>query len=284
MNESNRISKNIGIHLAGPNSDRSVVVVMKAVGPSLVVVDEIYDKVGGVQKRYSDDRLVALIKNIEPSVNIFVDAPLTTPPCVACVRPKCPGVVGCEDISVAYMLRLGERLSEEKKIKKRRPLNPQSHRVWDAINLVEGPSSGFEPTYSANKAPLHIRANTLQKRLNFLDGGYELKETSVLTSLLALQKMFDRPAMTSQDIIKYRSFEHGRSIRAALVKNLARICDVEMSELNRLKIESSAGTFEAFVCAQVGLLYEAKKVTMPPESLSNSSGWVYTPVLSECFI
>ena len=108
----------LGIHLAGPNSEKTTIAAAQKNAYSQYVITDIYEKIGSFGDLFSDDRLVDLIRYIGPYPVLFLDAPLSSPPCVSCVRSTCPGVVGCADLSVAYMLSINGKLRAKRKSKK----------------------------------------------------------------------------------------------------------------------------------------------------------------------
>ncbi len=125
--------RHIGIHLSGPNSHKTSIVCLEGdLHHEPLTVVKVYEKIGSFGSLFSDDRIVEMIRHLGPAEEAFVDCPLTVPPCVACVRSSCPGVKGCEDITVAYMMHLAS-LIDQTKGKRRKPLNPQSQRLWDVF-------------------------------------------------------------------------------------------------------------------------------------------------------
>src|SRR5690242_15299621 len=95
-------AKIAGIHLAGPNSAKTTLVIMTGhLGEGNLKINGVYDRMGTVHRLFSDDRLFDVLKSEQPE-RVMIDSPLTVPPCVACTRPVCPGVDACEDIAVAY--------------------------------------------------------------------------------------------------------------------------------------------------------------------------------------
>ena len=116
-----------GIHLSGPNSPETSIVIMT--GQFLdgnLKMSYVFEKIAAFGSLFSDDRLFELIKITSPS-EVFVDCPLTVPPCVSCERSLCPGVPACEDMAVAMMQAIASGASKTRK----RPLNPQTQRLWD---------------------------------------------------------------------------------------------------------------------------------------------------------
>jgi len=269
-----------GIHLAGSNSQRTAVIVLQG-DPLLKPLDIIglYEKIGSQGKLFSDDRLVGILMHEGPLERIFVDCPLSQPPCVSCSRLTCPGVTGCEDIAVAYMLSLSQKLEKQGK-RRKRPINPQSQRLWD-VEQVVADRVFLEPSYSANMAPLVTRALVLQRRLNSLGDSYRLQETSVEKSLIRLAKYLH---LEPTDIKSYRSFEHGASIREDIVSALIdqkwlRVPDP--SDNNYLnQIVMSLEIFQSLIAAIVASLSWKGLIQNKPDQYLVDEGWVYLPELS----
>lgn len=264
-----------GIHLSGPNSDRTCIVAVRKNAYNQYVISNIFEKIGSFGNLFADERIVDLIQHLSPSKALFTDAPLSAPPCVECLREACPGVVKCEDVGVAYILHLTDEIRDKKKPKKRKPLNPQSHRVWDAINIAQNEETQLEPTYSSNKAPLVVRGRTLQKRFNHQGEGFVLKETSVTKTLLALSKTLELEKDTA---MQYRNFEEGRSIRLSILEKINDHRIVEIQEAEKIRIASSLQIFNAFICSLVACLYQNNRTTVPPRNFLKGDAWVYTPL------
>ncbi len=132
-----KIDRYAGLHISGPNSLKSVVIVLEGALPIKPLnIAGLYEKIGSQGKLFSDDRLVDILQLRGPFQEVFVDCPLSVPPCVSCERPVCPGAINCEDVSVAYMLALNEKI-KSLGVRKKRPINPQSQRLWDIIYQSE---------------------------------------------------------------------------------------------------------------------------------------------------
>jgi hypothetical protein len=273
-----------GVHLSGPNAGKTAVVVLAGeVLEAPLKVQKVYEKIGAFGTLFSDERLFDILGKGGPFAEVFVDCPLTLPPCVTCQRPVCPGVVSCEDLSVAYMLSVSHKV-RRKGARRARPVNPQSQRLWDVLQLLEPAGERLEPSYSANLAPLVARARTLQRRLNALPFAVELKETSVSNALELV-----RPSLKLGADLKttYRDFEIGPEIR---VKVLDR-----MIECGWIKAPAAMGEepdahaaivetveiFHAFICAYVAALHGSGLTRPRPVGYVEGEGWVILPTVVE---
>ena len=231
---------------------------------------------------YSDDRILNIIENLSPKSNIFTDAPLGAPPCVTCQLEACPGTSECEDVSVAYLLSLTNKFREVKKPRKKKPFNPQSHRVWDALNLIDGMPFSQEPSYSSNRSPLYVRASVFRKRLSGLDRSYSLKEASVLKSLFALinhcsEIIQSDYSESSLDFTLYKSFEFGREVRSQILEIFIEASLVDLSQTHQVMLEKNIQLFNAYICGLVSCLFEENRTTHPPDEFSGIDSWVYSP-------
>lgn len=263
-----------GIHLSGPNSQRTAVIVLAGhplIKPLKII--GLYEKIGSQGKLFSDELLVDVLKYEARLDRVFVDCPISLPPCVACLRPVCPGVVECEDVSVAYMQALAQRLRRQG-ARKKRPINPQSQRLWDIAFQAESDRM-FEPTYSANLAPLVIRARTLQRRLNLALPHLQLFETSVSHGL---QRLCLRLGMKDDTCEHFRSFERGKLIRSEIVKRMiAQHWVDEESVEDWSDVWTSVDTFQAFITAVTGAFVTAGMTQLRPLDFLESEGWVFLP-------
>jgi len=176
------------------------------------------------------------------------------------------------------MLAIAEtrKNSQEKPEKrKRRPVNPQTQRLWDTMqNFQDGVAR--EPTYSANMAPLVTRARTLQRRLRAMNQVIELQETSVnqvLTAMAASLEMGDDLAM------RFRNFEHGRSTRRKIIEKLLSLSVIHRSSDRFLleQITASVEAFQALITGMVAALYQRGLTLRRPDSFASDEGWVHLP-------
>jgi hypothetical protein len=265
-----------GLHLSGPNAQKTSLVVLE--GEALqrpLKIRKVYEKIGSFGTLFSDERLVEILTYAGPFKEVFIDCPLTVPPCVACQRPRCPGAVQCDDVSVAYMLAISSKV-RRRGARKARPVNPQSQRLWDVLQLAQGPADRLEPSYSANLAPLVTRARTLQKRLNSLPSPVVLKETQIPNVLESVRHALKLSQAAKVD---YRGFETGGERRRQVLTRMIErgwieaAWDREMFEMVARSVES----FHAFISAWVGAMHHAGLSLKAPREYIDSEGWVYLP-------
>jgi hypothetical protein len=277
-----------GIHLSGVSANRTSVAVLRGeVMVSPLRIMKVYERIGTFGSLFSDERLLEVLVHGGPFDQVFVDCPLSVPPCVACRLPSCPGVVSCDDVTVAYMLRASERL-RRRGAAKSRPLNPQSQRLWDVYQL-DAVSEGDrpEPSYSANLAPLVTRAMILQRRLKGANAGIDLKETSVSHTLQVLSPFLGLAPHTFQT---YRRFEGGQDVRRRILEALVSQgwlqLDFDLTELQPgddpptlEQMAHAPESFHACMAALVAALHEKGMTRHPPSTYVKGEGWVYVPEL-----
>jgi hypothetical protein len=268
-----------GVHLAGPNANKTALAMLRGdPRASPLKIGKVYEKIGAFGTLFSDERLVGILTHNGPFAGVFVDCPLTVPPCVACQRPVCPGAVKCDDVSVAYMLSISSKVRRQG-ARKARPVNPQSQRLWDVLQLDTERDERLEPSYSANLAPLVTRARTLQRRLNGLTPRIELRETSVGNALELLRA----PLALDRGIrVSYRNFEEGRDRREEVIERMLERGWIEepddSEDLDALS--RSVEGFHAFVSAWVAALHGAGLTTEAPRGFGDGEGWVHLPALA----
>ncbi len=281
-----------GIHLSGSNATKTSVVVLDQFGDEdNVSIKKVYEKIGSYGSLFSDERLADILVGEGPFAEVFIDCPLSLPPCVSCGRQQCPGVIHCDDMGVAYMMALSSKL-KQKKVKRLRPINPQNQRLWDVFQLFErtlgeeAESLYSGPTFSANMAPLVIRAKTLQRRLHALPVEIKLRETAIPYVLHDLRNYLKLPSDIS---LSYRNFEKGCSQRQLVLGRLQAmgwINTKSFSAPSNLKtnqdhfemIISSVENFHAFMAAWIGALYKLGFTIPKPDHFSEEEGWVHRPM------
>ena len=261
-----------GIHLAGPNSTKTTVVIMTGrLGEGNLKINAVLDRMGALHRLFSDDRLFDFLRMEQPD-RVMIDSPLTVPPCVACTRPFCPGVNACEDIAVAYMQKLAESAAGKKR---KRLMNPQTQRIWDVKEWFQWAPSLQEPTYSANKAPLVVRAMTLQRRLNILPQPIRLWETSIPHAVSCL---VDQLGLERAIAYEYRAFEIGRERRTELLEGLHRHGFLEEDDID--EVAASVESFSAAISAFIAALQLQGFCSRPGNAFFEQQGWVCLPELS----
>jgi hypothetical protein len=284
-----------GIHLSGPNAHKTAVVILtlQEVPPGferfqMPTVVKVYEKIGSWGNLFSDERLVDILQkeargqSVSP---IFVDSPLSAPPCVSCQRPVCPGAMQCEDMSVAWMLALAGRQDRRgaRAGRKARPINPQSQRLWDILQAPIGSS----PTWTSGQAPLVVRARTLQKRLAAAVPKTQLLETSVPHVLAQLEpwlalELTPKQANGFKLADAYRSFEDGCEWRWEIIDRLQALEVLgKVSEEQKDLLSHSVEVFHAFICAWMAALQAQGLTAAPPSHWLEGEGWVHMPALGE---
>lgn len=240
-------------------------------GEGNLKITAVLDRMGALHRLFSDDRLFEFLRRELPD-RVMIDSPLTVPPCVACTRPSCPGVNACEDIAVAYMQMLAESAAGKKR---KRVMNPQTQRIWDVKEWFQWAPSLQEPTYSANKAPLVVRAMTLQRRLNILPQPIRLWETSVPHALSCL---VDQLGLDRELAYHYRAFEVGRDRRTDLLEALHERGFLEEDDID--EVAATVESFSAAIAAIVAALELFGFCSRPNNDFFMQQGWVYLPELA----
>lgn len=248
----------IGIHISGPNVSKTSIVILNGQPNKIpLTIYGLYEKIGSVGKLFSDDRILDILSIQKFYKFICVDSPLSVPPCVNCKLSICPGILNCENINVAYMLRLNEKLKKEFRLRKKRPINPQTQRISDIIyqlyikTLINTKSPKIlslftEPSYNSNLIPLITRATILQKRLNYLSPQYTLIETSIPWALLQIANFYN---LSLQHLEHYKNFEHGKNYRFKFLEVLIKNHWINISMKDRKNICYSIENFNAFIAS-----------------------------------
>ncbi|WP_132318377.1 hypothetical protein [Pseudobacteriovorax antillogorgiicola] len=236
-------------------------------------ITHVFDKIGAIGGLFSDERLLDILKATKPEY-VFVDCPVTEPPCVRCTRPACPGVDACDDLGVAFMQSIVSNNGRGRR--RKRPINPQTQRVWDVRRWAADPAHLQEPSYSANMAPLVVRAKTLQRRIHSWRPNMKLRETSVP---LSLRQLASQLALPQEWAMGYGSFGIGRKNRSLIFEALHQRKWVQLNHAE--EVIASAENFHAFVCGVISCLFFENRVTQASNEFEEDQGWVYLPDLSE---
>ncbi|MFK7822530.1 MAG: hypothetical protein AB8G05_00110 [Oligoflexales bacterium] len=266
----------LGLHLSGSNSQRTAAVILNLDKTQKIPeIGGVYEKIGSIGSIFSDERLLTIIVNTDLEREIFTDVPLSLPPCGLCERPVCPGVIECHDLAVAYMLKLSQSNRTLKKGRKKRPINPQSQRLWDVAHLDDDRFRGIDLSYNSGKSSPNIRIKAFKKRLLALQKQHELLETSVPHVLAVLASNF---GLSKESCLNYRCFENGSLHREKIFAELVARSWIKPStgELEE-RISHSVDVFHAFICSLVNTFYHQKMLTKPPDEVYTSQGWIYLP-------
>lgn len=256
----------VGLHLSGSNAPRSAIVCLDS-SQNPPRVQHVFDRIGSVGQLFSDERIISVLKLVATSSPVMIDCPLSLPPCVRCSLQVCPGVVACSDLTVASMLSMNQKLKMEGR-RKKRPINPQSQRLWDI-------GRASEPSYSANLAPLVARSLTLQRRLRDVLPLVEMFETSVPH---VLHQLYSDVGLTVEHAQLYKSFERGGDIRSQWLDELIKSRLIAHPSIEDLqKIRSSIDVFHAFFAALMAAWFSQDKLDAPPKNYPVGEGWVYLP-------
>jgi hypothetical protein len=172
------------------------------------------------------------------------------------------------------MLHLSRQLDEQKG-KRRRPLNPQSQRLWDVHRALHQPSRSFESSYSANLSPLVARARVLQRRLNGLKRPLTIYETSVP---LALEQLEDVLKLGKGLSLFFRNFEKGLQCREAILSRMIELKWLHGKEKSQVlvQIAASVEAFQGFFAAFVAAAFHSQlTLNVPEEFVVAREGWVH---------
>jgi hypothetical protein len=182
-------------------------------------------------------------------------------------------------LAVAYMLSLRAKRTDGVGERRRKPVNPQSQRLWDAIQLADEKAHFREPTFSPNLVPLTFRARAFERRLKLAIPGVATFETSIPHLLEAIEPFLN--GCPTELRIRYKRFEEGRSVRDAILKAMEQLewlvgGSPSQQDL-RAKVGASVENFHAFLAAWVSAL-KAWGLTNPrPSGFVDQESWVYLP-------
>ncbi len=263
------MKKVAGLHISGSNSKKTAVAIFTIQDEKFTSL-KLYEKIGSFGSVFSEERIKHILDFEKDLAGVYFDCPLYLSPCLECVRPYCPGVIGCDDVGVATLL---SKVIQDKRqgAKHLRPLNPQSSRVWDVVigkNLIP------ESTFSPSVATLTHRARTIIKMFSADFAPETFKEVSVPH---ALAVFFTADLAEKKDFQAYKNFEQGAKVRARIIKKLAekQILDERSCEifLNSNYVES----FQAVLTAVIGGMDILGRSEPIPANFLPVKDWVVLP-------
>ena len=242
----------IGIHLAGANSHKTCLVVL-APQDDFFEIDRIHNHLGPKTSMSSDDRIEKILKTLSHNASVVVDAPLSVPPCTRCTRQSCPGVSYCDDTAIACLLYLDSKRGNSRK----RPCNPQVHRLWDLFH-------NHEIQDHSSRSSLVTRARTLQKRLRNFD--IPVSETSILDSIQFVPNC---------DYKRYRHFQEGIATRKKIVLYLEKWTREGFQQ--KKQFIESIELFHALICAWIAFLHSQKQTLPVPNNFPKEESFPLIP-------
>ena len=102
-------SRFVGIDLGGSRGKSTAVARLHWSGDGDAVwVDEVATRHEG--EPWSDEVLLDYLARLGPDTVVAIDAPLTTPACLRCVVPVCPGYQACEVPATVWLRTVGESM------------------------------------------------------------------------------------------------------------------------------------------------------------------------------
>lgn len=266
----------LGVHLSGANTANTSVTIAGVENNSETMeVSQLYSSIGSTGMVFSDDRVANIVHNFSTDCIVVLDCPLTQPICGQCMLEFCPGVKSCDDVAVAMTVRTNHILKRRGR-RKKRPLNPQSQRLWDLVEGSKDIYRNIDPTYNPNKSQLYYRASILVKRINSDGNRRSIIETSVPHVLADLSEKFSFEKNACEN---YRSFERGRDAREYIVSQFVKKSWVsfESGAIEKSNYIKNLSNFNSLICAWIGKLYLDGFAHSPINPLFAKQGWVYTP-------
>ncbi len=260
----------VGVHLGNFHSKHSALVALR-VHHGKISLASLHDEIGVRKRLDGDERIVAILAHIGELAEVVLDVALTQPPCVSCRLAVCPGIESCpsEEVAIMQSLVLANRAKTSKK-----PINPQTHRVWDLYYSHVLGGKVVEPCFSSTQVALTIRGMTLQKRLH--GQNFKLAETSVLAVLERWHAQ-----LGTMDLHAYRDFRNGSLERGRILDRLLSLqpssCEIALTTDERVVLAKSLGLFCAFLAAYVGCADWLGLVPEPSGLMKGTDSWVILP-------
>ena len=284
----------VGIDLGGARGKTTAVAVIDATGgeSDQAVVQNVSPRAN--EEPWTDDALLALIESLDNPC-VAIDAPLTVPACIRCVRPTCPGQRLCEDTATMWLEARGAELAQSTALADENRIAITSNASvgfsGESSEPTRAPSSGLFPyVHRCTEVELHYargvyprqrvgqgagpvanRARHLARRLesnNFVlnDNLIEVSPRATVAALFgdALARGYKRDADPWQT-------------RATILENIGvELRFAARSRLSREQCLANDNCFEALLSAFTAYLYAKDGWTMP-DGPFEIDGWIWAP-------
>lgn len=249
---------------------------------------------GSGREPWHDDALFDYLAALPGPAVVAVNAPLTVPACVRCVRPVCPGKAACEEPAVVWLENQGQALiaradqadrnriaavrggvssmaSTVKAPRSSARLEPYVHRCCEVVMHYE---QGVLPRGSLGMAtgPIAARAAHLRRRLAGL--GYrldhDLLEVHARTTVHAL--------FGARHARAYRRDADPWEVRADIIERLSPpLRFASSSRMAREDVLSNDHCFDALISGYTAYLWARDGWTQPTDHAFHTDGWIWAP-------
>ncbi len=288
----------VGIDLGGPRGKTTALARLHR-APGGVVVDEI-DTRGPGGSPWHDDALIEYLGALGPGAVVAIDAPLTSPSCIRCPRPRCPGVEACEEPAVVWLRTTGAELQARAELADRDRIAaiPASHGFSSSGDAASTPRRRLAPythrctevlhhytrdlvrrdVLSRGPGPVSARAAYLRRVL--AGYGYELNDSLLEVSPRStVQALFGRRRARG-----YKRDADPWVTRAAILEELGG--ELEFSPKSRLakdEVLRNDHCFDALLSGYTAYLWARDGWQLPAgdEDVFADDGWIWVPPASE---
>jgi hypothetical protein len=280
----------VGIDLGGPRGKSTAVArLARTDEPGAALVEEVRTRFRGAEP-WGDDALVDYVTSLGDGVVVAIDAPLTVPACVRCVRPACPGYQACEDPATIWLRTVGAELREQTALADRdriaavpagaavpaaappapRPMAPYTHRCTEVL-LHYGQDLVPRENLAQATSPIAARAAHLRRVL--AGRGFALHENLLEVSpRVTVHALFGRKRARG-----YKRDADPWQTRASIVEELgARLRFATSSRLAREEVLRNDHCFDALLAGYTAFLWAVEGWTMPEGPFADD-GWIWTP-------
>lgn len=282
----------VGIDLGGAKGKSTAVARLGLADgdPTAAAVEEVRTRFRGAEP-WGDDALVDYVTSLGDGVVVAIDAPLTVPACVRCVRPACPGYQACEDPATIWLRTDGAELREQAAAADRdriaavpagavtrvaaappsRAMAPYTHRCTEVM-LHYG--RGVVPRENLSQANSPIAARAAHLRRVLAGRGFALNR-----NLLEVSPRGTVHALFGARRARgYKRDADPWQTRAAIVEELGDALRFSTSSrLAREEVLRNDHCFDALLAGYTAFLWAREGWTMPAETPFAEDGWIWVP-------
>ncbi len=269
----------LGLELSGAKNQKTSFAVLEFYPKEKkIFLLDIFERIVAAEDQTGDEALLAVIEEFrEGAIKMGVNVPLSLPPCIQCDRKTCPLPMTCSVPEVKWMREFSRKhLRSPTQPGRAREFTPYTQRpieLWirgKVFPELDDPYHfDIDETLGANRAPLTVRMNFLQRHL----GDLPLVE---VWPKLTIAVLGSRLGLHKRTITMYRHLENGAHFREEILQSISKQHQVFIYERDMRKLSQNLNAFDAFICALTAWLSDIDLCVKPGKTFH--SNWVEHPL------
>lgn len=243
---------------------------------------------------WTDDALLEFLGSLDSSsTTIAINAPLTSPACVRCPRPECPGYEACEEPATIWLRTRGQELQRQSVLSDRTRIAsmPLSTSFRETTPLPSSAHHRLPPyTQRCTEVDLHFRRGLLPRehlaqsswaiatRAAFLRKSVARLGFFLDQSLLEVSPRCTVHALFGPKPARgYKRDADPWHTRASIVEGMSDLRFAEASRMSREDVLRNDNCFDALICAYTAFLWARDGWEKSTDPGFEVDGWIWAP-------